>query len=91
LKNDCEKPRINCEPTAESPIIPIMIRDAEKTLYISTKLFENGVLMLPMLYPAVTKGEERLRCTIGAKHTKADLDKALSVLEKEGRSIGVIK
>ena len=47
--------------------------------------------MLPILYPAVTKGEERLRCTIGAKHTKEDLDRALAVLEKEGRSIGVIK
>lgn len=76
---------------SESPIVPIMIRDQEKTLYMSTKLFENGVLMLPMLYPAVTKGEERLRCTIGAKHTKEDLDRALAVLEKEGRSIGVIK
>lgn len=75
---------------SESPIIPLMIRDQEKTLYISRKLFENGVLMLPMLYPAVGKGEERLRCTIGAKHTKEDMDRALSVLEKEGRNLGLI-
>ena len=73
-----------------TPIVPIIIGDSEKTMYLSKKLFTNGVLMLPMVYPAVAKGEERLRCTISAKHTKADLDKALEVMEAEGRKIGVI-
>ncbi|MBL7993949.1 pyridoxal phosphate-dependent aminotransferase family protein [bacterium] len=73
-----------------TPIVPIIIGDSEKTMYLSKKLFADGVLMLPMVYPAVAKGEERLRCTISAKHSKADLDKALEVLEAEGRKIGVI-
>ncbi len=73
-----------------TPIVPIIFGDSEKTMYLSKKLFADGVLMLPMVYPAVAKGEERLRCTISAKHTRADLDKALEVLEKEGRKIGVI-
>ncbi|KAB2879545.1 pyridoxal phosphate-dependent aminotransferase family protein [bacterium] len=73
-----------------TPIVPIIIGDSEKTMYLSKKLFADGVLMLPMVYPAVAKGEERLRCTISAKHSKADLDKALEVLETEGRKIGVI-
>lgn len=73
-----------------TPIVPIIIGDSEKTMYLSKKLFSNGVLMLPMVYPAVANGQERLRCTISAKHTKADLDKALEVLESEGRKVGVI-
>lgn len=75
---------------SETPIVPIIFGDSEKTMYLSKKLFTDGVLMLPMVYPAVANGQERLRCTISAKHTKADLDKALEVLEKEGRKIGVI-
>jgi glycine C-acetyltransferase len=75
---------------SETPIIPIIIGDTEKTMYMSQKLFENGVLMLPMIYPAVAKGQERLRCTISAKHSRADMDRALEVLRSEGRKVGVI-
>lgn len=73
-----------------TPIVPIIIGDSEKTMHLSQKLMENGVLMLPMVYPAVAQGEERLRCTISAKHTKEDLDRAMSVLVAEGKKIGVI-
>ncbi|MBX7150749.1 pyridoxal phosphate-dependent aminotransferase family protein [bacterium] len=73
-----------------TPIVPIIIGDSEKTMYLSQKLRENGILMLPMVYPAVARGEERLRCTISAKHTNADMDRALDVLKTEGRKIGVI-
>ncbi len=76
--------------SSETPIIPIIIGDGEKTMHLSKALFENGVLMLPMVFPAVARGEERLRCTISAKHTRADLDKALGVLAQEGKKIGVI-
>lgn len=76
---------------SESPIVPIIVGDSEKTMYLSQKLFENGVLMLPMIYPAVATGQERLRCTISAKHTKEDLDRALEVLKTEGRKVGVIQ
>lgn len=75
---------------SETPIVPIIVGDSEKTMYLSQKLFENGVLMLPMIYPAVANGQERLRCTISAQHTKADMDRALEVLRDEGRKVGVI-
>ncbi len=75
---------------SETPIVPIIIGDSEKTMYLSKKLYESGVLMLPMIYPAVAKGQERLRCTISAKHTREDLDHALDVLKAEGKKTGVI-
>jgi glycine C-acetyltransferase len=75
---------------SETPIVPIIIKDTEKTMYLSQKLFENGILMLPMVYPAVARGQERMRCTISAKHSRTDLDRALDVLESEGRKLGII-
>lgn len=75
---------------SETPIVPIIIGDSEKTMYISKKLYENNILMLPMIFPAVARGQERLRCTISAKHTRQDLDHALDVLYTEGKKIGVI-
>ncbi len=75
---------------SETPIVPIIIKDTEKTMHLSQKLFENGILMLPMVYPAVARGQERLRCTISAKHTREDMDRALDVIGTEGRRLGVI-
>ena len=41
-------------------IMPVMIRDETKAMFTHMALFENGVLMVPIMYPAVKQGEERL-------------------------------
>ena len=70
-------------------IMPVMCRDEAKALFTHIALLENGVLMVPITYPGVKKGEERLRVNVTRGHTREDMDKALSLLETYGRAFGL--
>ncbi len=65
----------------KSAIFPIMIRDEEKTKTIGRLLFQNGIYANPILYPAVSRKQTRIRMSILAIHNYQMLDKALNVLE----------
>jgi glycine C-acetyltransferase len=70
---------------SESPIIPVMIRDDEKTKVVARQLLEKGIYIIPATYPAVKLKDSRLRLNITAQHTKDDLDKfceTLSIINK---------
>lgn len=67
---------------AESPIIPIMIGDANKTMEISQKLFARGLFVSGIRPPTVPKGQSRLRITVAANHTKEDLKCLASSLQE---------
>ena len=71
-------------------IMPIILRDESKTMEFGAWLQELGVIMIPILYPAVRHGEERLRCNITAAHTKQDIGMTLEILEFVGKKLGVI-
>lgn len=45
-------------------------------------LLADGVLCIPIVYPAVSCKNFRFRFTIMATHTKSDLDYATACLEK---------
>ena len=68
-------------------IMPVMCREERKTLFMHIALLECGVLMVPITYPAVKHGEERLRVNITRGHTQEDMDQALEhvALEIRGR------
>jgi 7-keto-8-aminopelargonate synthetase-like enzyme len=65
-------------------IMPVMIRNEIKAMMTHVALLENGVLMVPIMYPAVRQGEERLRLNVTRGHTYEDMDKALELLERYG-------
>ncbi len=71
-------------------IMPIILHDEAKTMEFAAWLRELGVIMIPILYPAVNHGEERLRCNITAAHTKQDIGVTLEILEFVGKKLGVI-
>ncbi|MGB0678457.1 MAG: aminotransferase class I/II-fold pyridoxal phosphate-dependent enzyme, partial [Polyangiales bacterium] len=71
-------------------IMPVMCRDERKTLFIHIGLLEAGVLMVPITYPAVRQGEERLRVNVTRGHSKEDIDRALAGLERYGKSFFVL-
>jgi len=59
---------------SETPITPLMIRDDEKTLFTARKLLENGIYVIPAIYPAVKINDSRFRVSITAQHETSDLD-----------------
>lgn len=65
---------------SETPIIPIMVGDAKKTLEVSQYLWKNGLFIPAIRPPTVPIGESRLRITITAMHTKKELDLLLKHL-----------
>jgi glycine C-acetyltransferase len=71
-------------------IMPIMCKDERKTLFMHVALLECGVLMVPITYPAVKHGEERLRVNVTRGHTQEDLDQALELVKNYGEAFFVL-
>jgi 8-amino-7-oxononanoate synthase len=71
-------------------IMPVMCREERKTLFMHVALLECGVLMVPITYPAVKHGEERLRVNITRGHTQEDMDQALELLKTYGEAFFVL-
>lgn len=75
---------------SETPIIPLIIGDEKKTMLFADALFEAGVFAQGIAFPTVAKGKARIRTIISAAHTQEELDRALGVLEKVGKSLHLI-
>lgn len=75
---------------SETPITPIHVGDAAKAFEFSRALFDEGVFAQAVGYPTVPEGKARLRTITSAGHKRADLARALEILERVGRQLGVI-
>ncbi|MGA7227242.1 MAG: pyridoxal phosphate-dependent aminotransferase family protein [Acidimicrobiia bacterium] len=62
------------------PIVPLMVRDTERTSALVKHLSDNGVLATGLNYPVVPKGDEEIRFQVNADHTEADIGQVLEVL-----------
>jgi len=78
-------------PASETPITPIIIGDGKTTMEFSRELFANGVLGTGIAFPTVPEGKARIRTIMTATHTRKQLDQALAVLKKVGKSMGIIQ
>ena len=67
---------------SHSPIIPIILGSDSTALGFSRKLFDNGILATPVIYPAVPKNEARLRLCVTASQDRSFLEGCLDVFEK---------
>ena len=75
----------------ESPIIPLYVRDVEKT-FMSTKMaFDEGVFINPVIPPACAPQDTLLRFALMATHTKEQVDAAVEKLTKIFRTLEIIK
>ncbi len=73
-----------------TPITPVMVGDMDKAKALSARLFEEGVFALPLGFPTVPKGKERLRTIVTAGHRLKDLKFAVEKFRKAGRELGII-
>ncbi|AGL03393.1 8-amino-7-oxononanoate synthase [Desulfoscipio gibsoniae] len=74
----------------ESPIIPVLIGDANKTIQMAQLLFSLGVFTPGIRPPTVPPGTSRVRVTVMATHTREELDTALHAFAQAGQTLGVI-
>jgi 8-amino-7-oxononanoate synthase len=66
--------------TEGGAIIPMMIGDEGKAMQIAGALFNQGVFIPAIRFPTVARGQARLRLTLTAAHTRADIEQLLAVL-----------
>ncbi len=71
-------------------IMPVYCREERKTLFMHVALLECGVMMVPITYPGVKIGEERLRVNITRGHTQEDMDLALGYLKEYAEAFFVL-
>ena len=75
----------------ESPIIPLYVRDTEKT-FLSTKMaFDEGVFINPVIPPACAPQDTLLRFALMATHTKEQVDMAVEKLTRIFKTLEIIK
>ena len=75
----------------ESPIIPLYVRDTEKTFAATMMAFEEGVFINPVIPPACAPQDTLVRVALMATHTKEQVDIAVEKLAKVFRELGVIQ
>jgi glycine C-acetyltransferase len=73
---------------SNSQVMPVMINEDLKVLSVAEKIQDRGLFLNPVIYPAVPKHKSRLRISVSAAHTEADLEAAVktiaAVLREEG-------
>jgi glycine C-acetyltransferase len=74
----------------ETPIIPVIVGDSAKARKFSSRLFDEGIMALSIVYPMVAKELARLRTQMNAQLTREDLDYSIEKIEKIGKELEVI-
>jgi len=67
---------------SESQIIPVMVGAADRAVAVSHRLYEAGFLVPALRPPTVPAGTSRLRISLSAAHTPADIDALAGALEE---------
>jgi glycine C-acetyltransferase len=62
-------------------VMPIVIGDRERMYRLGHELRRRGLWVAPVDYPAVPQNRICFRACVTAKHTRADLDEALNILQ----------
>lgn len=73
----------------ESPILPIYVRDNEKTFMVTKYLQNSGVFVNPVVSPAVPSDSSLLRFSLMATHTFAQIEEAIEKINKVFKEVGV--
>ena len=75
----------------ESPIIPLYVRDIEKTFMVTKLAFDNGVFINPVIPPACTPQDTLVRFALMASHTQEQVERGVQILKKAFKELEIIK
>ena len=75
----------------ESPIIPLYVRDIDKTFMVTKLAFDNGVFINPVIPPACAPQDTLVRFALMATHTEEQVERGVQALKKVFVDQGIIK
>ncbi len=75
---------------SQTQIIPMLIGDTDLTMEFAKAIFKRGIYAPGIRPPTVPDGKSRIRTSLMASHTYEQIDRALDVLEDEGKRLRII-
>ena len=81
FRGACERHRIGLMPSVTA-IQPLVLGSAARTLGVSASLRAAGFLVPAIRQPTVPEGTSRLRISISAAHTRADVESLAAALAR---------
>ena len=75
----------------ESPIIPLYVRDTDKTFLVTALAFNAGVFINPVIPPACAPQDTLVRYALMATHTEEQVERSVVALKKIFVEQGIIK
>lgn len=74
----------------ESPIIPLYVRNTDKTFMAVARAFEEGVFINPVIPPACAPQDTLVRYALMANHTFKQVDESVEKLKKVFKELEII-
>ncbi|MGQ9680827.1 MAG: aminotransferase class I/II-fold pyridoxal phosphate-dependent enzyme [Candidatus Bathyarchaeia archaeon] len=75
---------------SQTPIIPIIVGESHKAKDLADRLYEEGVFVVPIVYPMVARDLARIRIQMHANLTTKQLNTVIEKLDNIGRQLGII-
>ncbi len=75
----------------ESPIIPLYVRDIDKTFTVTARAFDAGVFINPVIPPACAPQDTLVRFALMATHTEEQVERGVQILKKVFINEGILK
>ena len=75
---------------SQTPIIPIIVGESHKAKALADRLYEDGVFVVPIVFPMVARDLARIRVQMHAKLTTEQLDSVIEKMETIGRDLDII-
>lgn len=72
-----------------TPIIPLFVRDNDKTFLITKLLLDRGIFVNPVVAPAVAPQDTLIRFSLMATHTEEQVSYAIEQIDEVFRLVGV--
>jgi 8-amino-7-oxononanoate synthase len=74
----------------ETAIVPVLCGNDDRAFALTRECQHQDVFVLPVVSPAVPEGLARLRATITAAHETEEITRAMDVITKSGKKLGII-
>jgi len=75
---------------SETPIVPIMCGQSKTAKELAGFVWQEGIYVLPIVFPMVARNKARIRVQLCSNHTKEQLDKAIDAFKKGGEKLRLI-
>ncbi len=77
--------------STSTPIMPLYVRDNDKTFLITKLLFEDGIFVNPVVSPAVAPNDTLIRYSLMATHTKEQIDYSIDHITAVFKKMNILQ